>query len=108
MSQLNPNDVYEKFISAGSEWARLDGEASKLEQMVKTVKAQIMTSYGAISISKSEMQAYTDQAYISHVEKMIEARTKANIAKAKFDAIKVWVDMTRTIESSRRAEMNLR
>lgn len=108
MANLNPNDVYNKFIEAGTEWAVLDGEASKLEHMCKIVKAQIMTSFGQIPVAKAEMQALSDSSYVEHVERMVQKRTDANVARAKFDAIKTWVDMTRTLESSRRAEMNMR
>ncbi len=105
---LNPNEIYKKFLSANIKFARLDGEASILEAKRKSFRAQLMVSFGGEKVNKAEMLAESDQSYIDYLDKMVSARTEANIAKAEFDAIRVWIDITRTIESTKRAEMNLR
>lgn len=105
---LNPQEVYEKYRLAGISWANLDGDASRLEEMRKSTRSQIMISFGDMSVNKAEMLAEANQSYIDHVEKMVAARTAANIARAEWEAIKVWVDVTRSLESSRRAEMQIR
>ena len=105
---LDPNEVFEKYRTAGINWAKLDGQASIMEEKRKPIRAQIMISLGDISVNKAEMHAESSPTYIEHIEKMVEARTAANIARAEWEAIKVWVDVTRSLESSRRAEMQLR
>lgn len=105
---LNPHYVHEKFVAAGTKWAELNGLASRLEEMRKSVRAQIMTSMGETKVNRAEMLAECDPAYTQHIEKMVEARTKANIARAEYDAIKAWLELTRTLESSKRAEMQMR
>lgn len=108
MALINPNEVYQRFVDAGTKWARLDGEATLLEEMTKPKRAQIMANFGDIAINKAEMHAYKSEEYANHVKETIAARTKANIARAEYDAIKAWIDITRTMESSKRAEMNIR
>lgn len=105
---INPNDVFERFRLAGIAWAEADGEAAKMEEKRKSFRAQLMIGFGETKVNRAEMLAESDPSYVEYLDKMVEARTKANIAKAEFDAIKAWIEITRTLESSRRAEMQLR
>jgi len=108
MQNIDPNTIYERFIVAGKKWAELDGIASKHEEMKKSFRSQLMNSFSEAKINRAEMLAESSEEYCSYIEKMVESRTQANIAKAEFDAIKMWVDIVRTLESSKRAEMQLR
>lgn len=105
---INPNDVYERYRTAGVKWAELDGIASNYEEMRKPKRAQIMISFGDMSVNKAEMQAEASKEYIDHITKMVSARTEANIARAEWEAIKSWIETVRTLEASRRAEMQLK
>ena len=57
--------------------------------------------------SAGEAKAFAAPEYVEHVRKMVEARRKANQAKIEFEGIKTHMNLTRTFESSRRAELNL-
>lgn len=105
---INPNEVYEKYRIAGEAWAKANGEAIRLEEMRKSVRAQLMSIHIDKPISKAEMLAESDDRYISHIEEMVVKRTEANIKRAEYDALKAWIDITRTLESTRRAELNRR
>lgn len=104
---IDPSEVYERFRKAGNDWAILNGLASLLEERRKPVRALIMVSYGEMSVNKAEMLAEADEKYMSHIEKMVKARTEADKARADYDAIKAWVELVRSAESTRREEMKL-
>lgn len=101
---MKPDEVYEKFRLAGESWADKESAASLLEETRKAVRSQIMTAFGDMSVNKAEMLAEADPAYSEHLHKMVEARRIANTAKVNYDAIRVWVDMVRSAEASKRAE----
>jgi hypothetical protein len=52
--------------------------------------------------------AEADQEYMKHIADMVEARKKATKARVKYDAYKVQIELLRSAESTRRAEMGLR
>jgi hypothetical protein len=60
------------------------------------------------SVSKAELLAESDDRYIEHVTKMVDARKDANIAKVRYDTARTWTDLMRTEAANRRVEMGLR
>lgn len=95
----------EQIRQAGEEWANLNGAASLLEEMRKSILAEIGNQSGEKSAAAKDQYALAHQDYHKHIREMVEARTKANIAKAKWEALKIRVDIWRSKESSRKAEM---
>ena len=58
--------------------------------------------------SAGEAKAFAGaRVRLEHVRKMVEARRKANQAKVEFEGIKTHMNLTRTYEASRRAEMQM-
>jgi hypothetical protein len=90
-------------------WAELDGAASELEEMQKSILAEITNQWreGKESIAGAEAKARASQQYIAHIKRMVAARTTANIAKATADAKKMGFEAWRTVESTKRAEMGM-
>ena len=89
------------------EWARLDGEARRLEEMRKIVFSEVVNRSNATAVSKAEHEAYASAEFRAHVKKMVEARTLANIARARMDARKLEFEKWRTMQATRRTEMGL-
>ena len=107
-----PEDVdalYHQMQHIGSRWADLHAEAELLEESKKCVLASITLHFMNEGDNKSagEAKAFAAPEYVEHVRKMVEARRKANQAKIEFEGIKTHMNLTRTFESSRRAELNL-
>jgi hypothetical protein len=46
--------------------------------------------------------------YVDHIQRMVEARKAANKARVRYDSGRAYIDLARSMESTRRAEMNLR
>lgn len=89
-------------------WARLDGDARMLEEMQKSLLAELTNQYAAgNSVAKAEVMARSHERYLEHVRKMVQARTEANIAKSYADAKKMGWESWRSAEATRREEAKL-
>ena len=107
-----PDDVdalYHQMQHLGSRWADLHAEAELLEESKKCVLASITLHFMNEGDNKSagEAKAFAAPEYVEHVRKMVEARRKANQAKVEFEGIKTHMNLTRTYEATRRAEMQM-
>src|SRR5687767_1346898 len=105
---MSPDEIFERMVAAGNDWADLNAAAEALEEQLKSVKAQLMVSSTHTSAAGKEMEALADESYREYVKQMTNARKLANRARVKFDSIKAWIELTRSVESTKRAEMTLR
>jgi hypothetical protein len=103
-----PETLAEELTKRGEDWADKNAAADALEEAKKTLLAQITLSWPQDSMAKSEAKAKATIDYIRHVESMVEARKQANRARVRYDSIRSFVEMWRTHESTRRAEMGFR
>ena len=107
-----PDDIdalYHQMQHLGSRWADLHAEAELLEESKKCVLASITLHYMNDGNNKSsgETKAFAAPEYREHVQKMVEARRRANQAKVEFEGMKAHLNLTRTYEASRREEMKM-
>lgn len=100
------DELIEAFRLAGVEWAKRDGEASKLEYQRKIVRSQIFL-YQEGTMAEREALAEASEEYQKHIAKMVKARTNANIARARYDALRQKFEAYRTASANRRAEQSL-
>jgi hypothetical protein len=91
----------------GQEWADADHVARLLEETKTTLLAQIATEHADTSAAKADVLAKADERYVKHITGMVEAKTKANKAKVKFDTYRTYVEMLRTNASTEREMMRL-
>lgn len=101
----DPNEVYQKLYEAGNDWADAEAAASLLEESKKSVLAEIMNKVVEKSVAAKESYALQTVDYMDHLKKMVEARRVANRARVKYSSMKVWADMYRTQEATKRVEM---
>jgi hypothetical protein len=92
----------------GQEWAEADGQARLLEETKAPLLAQIAQEHAKESAAKADQLAKADERYTVHLMGMVEARTRANKAKIKYDTYRAYVEMLRTNASTDRAMMQLR
>lgn len=108
ITHVDPREIHQRIIGHGEAWADADAAASLLEETKKTLLAQIMMeSIGGSSAAAAEKKAMSDPRYIEHINAMVEARRVANRAQVKYKTSLVWVELIRTRESTRRAEMGI-
>ncbi len=103
---FNPNEIAERMRLAGEEWADLDAAANMLEESRKSVLAELMNQCEG-SMASRESEALANPAYKLHITNMVTARKDANRARVKFDTAKAWVELVRTSEATKRAEMKV-
>ena len=99
----SPQNIYEKLVTLGTEWAELHAAAEILEETKKTLLAQLTLEAEGSSMSAKENHAMASKPYDEHIRRMVLSRKRANTAKVKYDSAKVWVDLMRTKEASDRA-----
>ena len=104
---LDANQLYAKLVSAGNDWADKEAAFNVLDDTRHSVLAKIMLSIDATSVAAREMEAKASREYIEHVENTQQAKAAAIKAKVQYDSIKIWIDMRRSEEATRRAEMKL-
>lgn len=104
MSDFSPEAIYKQLLSSSQEWAKADEEARKLKEMDKIVLAEITNQTEGDSYADRKSRALASAEYKLHKEKMIAAKTAANVAMAKYKAMQSLAEMRRTQESTRRAE----
>lgn len=105
----DPHRLIQELIQRGEEWADLDAAASGFEETRHSVLGQMVTAFigqGRSAVSAEHM-ARSSSMYQQHVAKMVEARRLANRAKVNYEAGKTFIDLARTQEATKRAEMNL-
>lgn len=107
MIDFDPDKITHRLIEAGEDWAEKDAAASLLEETKKTILAELMLKAEG-SAAAREMTALADPIYRIHVTNMVAARKEANKARVKWESGRAWVELRRSLESTRRAEMGMR
>ena len=103
-----PADVYREFVSRGTEWADAHGAAELLESSLKSLKAQYTLEARqaeGCSMAESETIALSCAEYRDAAWAAVQARTEANKARVRYDAIKALFEANRTAEATERAAM---
>lgn len=108
LSRFNPDELHHRVVALGEEWATLNAAADLLEESKKTVLAELQKQAQGGGVAERERTALADPIYGDHLDAMVDARRKANIARIHYDAAKAWIEMARSMESTRRAEMQMR
>lgn len=104
---IDPTEAYNRLVSLGEAWADKQAAADLLSESRKSVRAQRALHYlpAAKSVGKAELMAEADTIYVDHVASMIEASRAANKARVNYGAAKTYLELSRTQESTRRAEI---
>jgi hypothetical protein len=106
----DPTEISTRLTKLGHEYADKEAAASLLEETRKSLRSQIALKFLADTgaANKAEMMAEATEEYVAHLKSMVEARRQANIADVNYSAARVWVDLVRTKEATKRAEMGMR
>lgn len=97
----------EQYRLVAKEWVELDGAARLLEETKTTVLAQRMKALGDKPAAHAERDVRASPEWAEFIESMVEARTKANLAKVKMK----WVEMKfaewQSSDANQRAERKM-
>jgi streptomycin 6-kinase len=103
--KVNPNEIEERIRLLGLDWADKDGAANLLEETKKSVLSELVNQSTSSSVAAKEHDANENPVFKLHVVNMVNARTEANRARVQYESAKLWVDLVRTAEASKRQEM---
>lgn len=106
---LEPHRVYDRLVRLGDEWAERHAAAAMLEDTTKSTLARLTLERLPFVSSKAaaELEALASPEYVAHVDAAVQARSEANKAKVRYDSARVWADLLRTQQATRREEMRL-
>lgn len=103
--------ISEQYRIAGVEWVELDRVASLLEQTKSAVLSQITAKHIEgdlkLSLNKAEMAARTSADWHEFISSMVEARSKANLAKINLEYMRMRHMEQMSHEATSRAESRL-
>jgi hypothetical protein len=107
---IDHNAITARLVEAGEEWADMEAAAQLLEETRKPLKGNIMAELLADKkpVTAAESLAYADNRYVDHVTKMVDARKAANKAKVRYESGRIFTELLRTKEATKRAEMSMK
>lgn len=88
--------------------AQSESEARRFKKLSERVLAQITLAQDGKSHAERETKARCDIRFIAAEDAYIEAETRANVAKAEADGLRIRFEEWRTHQATTRAEMSLR
>ena len=97
----------ERYRLVAKDWVQKDGAARMLEDSKTTVLNQRMQALGKMPVSSAEREVKSSPEWAEYIQKMVEARTAANLAKVKMKYIEMKYYEWQSGNASRRAEMRL-
>lgn len=104
---FDPNEIYQRLISAGEAWVNAQSLSDQLDEMKKPLLAQLKLSSPEKTDAGRETWAMAQEEYRNHIEGMVAAKRDANLKRVRYKAAEAWVDAMRTQQATRRAEVRL-
>ena len=106
--KIDPDRVHERLCRAGTAWAERAAMAELLEERKKTLLAELTLAHLAgISKAAAEAHALASPDDATHLGRMVHVRQAANRARVAYDAARLWCELVRTREASRRAALQV-
>jgi len=97
----------ERFRIAAEEWVDAENAAQLLEDTKSIAMAQRQTALGDMPVNRAEQTIKASPSWAQYVESIVEARTKANLAKVKMEYEKLRFMEHQSQSANARAEMKL-
>ena len=106
---MDPHDLHDRLVKVGTEAARTRAYHNQLERLRKEIKADYIVKYINLgnTVGKSEQLALLEKEYKEICKKAEEAEEAAGVAAVEYDAAKAYIEIWRTLEATKRAEMRL-
>lgn len=107
---MDPNKIHAGLVEKGAESARARAYASTTDRLRKQVRAQYVVQYvnSGCSLGKAESLALIEPDYVEACERAEKAEADAGIAAVQYAAAQAWLEVWRTTEATKRAEMQIR
>ena len=105
---IDSDRMFHALVKAGENWSDAKAAYHLLESTTKSLLADLTKKQGyAESRVVAEMNALASDAYKTHLQAVGEAHRKFLLAQVRYDSLKTLVELRRSEESTRRAELQL-
>lgn len=107
---LDADHIYRIISESGEDWADKKAAFQALDDITKTVLADLKSDYLSSTKSRSEAEdcALASRGFKDHLATLSAARRAWLLAEVKYKNLQLLAELRRSEESTRRAEMNLR
>lgn len=107
---FEPAKLAASLLKHGQDWADKKAAADLLAETKGSVLSQIALKFlgEGFAVNKAEMMAEATQQYQDHIAAMVLAKRDAIKAEVQYKADQTYIDLIRSQESTKRAEMNIR
>jgi hypothetical protein len=100
----NPNEIYQKLIEAGTDWADKKAAYELLNELTKTILASLKKQSHGSSDAERTTDALAHEDYKIHLAETAGARKAFLLAQVKYHSMQALADARRTEASTRRVE----
>lgn len=99
--------ISEQFRLVAKEWVEADSAARLLEETKTAVLAQYMKQLGDKPAAHAERDVKASPEWADFLDKMVRARTAANLKKVQLEYIRMQFSEAQSYEATKRAEMKM-
>ncbi len=108
---LDSNAMYKRLLEVGEAWADARSAYQALDDATKSVLADIMQGYRdtapTLGVTAAETLALRSQPFRDHLASVSVANRAYLRSQVKYDSLKALIELRRSEESTRRAELQL-
>lgn len=104
----DPVALAKRLIETGEAWADAQHAFALLEETKGSLLGKLLREHFDQPAWKAEALAKSDERYAEHIKAMVNAEREATKCRVRYDAGRAFIDLARSAESTRRAEMSLR
>lgn len=111
MSELDPDKIHARLLEVGDEWADAKAAYEGLDDLTKTVLAEVTSNYlppVCSSKAEAEVRALIDKVYKTHLADKAAARKAWLHSEVRWKTGLLWAELRRSKESTNREEMRMR
>ena len=107
MTEFDPDRIRERLKEVGDEWADKKSAFEALDDLTKTVLAEVTSNYlpNCSSKAEAEMRGLMDKTYKQHLADLASARREWLRSEVTWKTGNLWAELRRSQESTKREEM---
>ena len=99
--------ISEQFRIVAKQWVEADKAASILEESKSAVLSQMMLAKGDVAVNKAELQSKGSQEWQAYLDKMVEARSEANLRKVQMEFVRMQFSEWQAADANARKERQM-
>lgn len=107
MSDRSNQPISTQFAQASYDWCQKTAAADLLEECKSATLSQRMLDYADEPLNRAEMKVKASDEWRDYLEKMVEARKAANIAKVKCEYLRMKHSEWQSAQANERMQAKL-